>query len=152
MIHTAIEGDQLVAHDTTRGWKIRVANQTKYGVTPMLAFRTAKLWLAQMEEEAKRSTASFNSVLEYVKKMWDGQKFTTLLVGFSIPEDPVAEIEALVDGEEPPTLLHSIFVSVKESTETLDRLTIEDETVTEQAAGVYLQAMQIQDGAYDVGQ
>ena len=152
MINIAAEGDQLVAHDTTLGWKIRTSNQTKYGVTPNLAFRQARYLLEQMNEYAHTSNENFNCILERVKKMWAEGKFIMPIIGFSIPEDPVAEIEALLDGEEPPTLLHSIFVSVKETTENLDRFTIEDETVTEQAAGVYLQAMQIQDGVYDVGQ
>jgi hypothetical protein len=148
VIHTAIEGDKLVAHDKTQGWKIRVPNQTKYGVTPMLAFRQTKYLLEQMEEHARGTAENFNEILDRVKKMWTGEKFELSIVGFSIPEALVAEVEALVDGEEPPTLLHSIFISVKESSEQLDKFTMDDPTVTEQAAGAYLIAMQIQDGAY----
>ena len=148
MIKTTIEGDKAVAHDRTRGWKIRVANQTKYGVGPSLAFRQATYLLEQMDQHALSSAENFDSVHERVKQMWTGEKFVLPIIGFSIPEAPDAEIEALLDGEEPPTLLHTIFVSVKESTESLDRLTMDDPEVTEQAAGVYLKAMQIQDGVY----
>lgn len=108
------EGNKYTGVQKELGWKIHWVDENACGVSPMLAFREALYVLSAYNYHASRSEDEFNQVHEGVKKMYGGKGlFTVVLVSF--PHKPTVEVEALLDGTEPPTTIHTIFTSVRES-------------------------------------
>ncbi|BDD79801.1 hypothetical protein [Burkholderia phage FLC9] len=107
------DGNKYIAEVKTLGWKLHWIDENACGVSPMLAFKEAMWMIGQFDEWANRSQEDFDAMLEGVRKMFDGEYFGLQLVGFA--NRPMIDIEPVMNGTEPPTKIHSMFVSVKET-------------------------------------
>jgi hypothetical protein len=96
------------------GWKMHWVDENACGVSPMLAFRECLYVLSETDRWANQSKEEFEKVHEAVKKMYGGQGLFTVVLA-SFPHRPTIEVQALLDGTDPPTTIHTIFTSVRES-------------------------------------
>jgi hypothetical protein len=101
---------EYTAIEPVGGWKIVWLDENACGVSPRLAFSEALYVLSCYERMAE---TKFDEVHEHLKKAFNGQTFRIELVSF--PHKPTVQMEALYDGTQPPTLIHSIFASIQEN-------------------------------------
>lgn len=107
------DGNKYTAEVRTLGWKLYWVDENACGVSPRLAFREVMWMISKFDEWANRGPEDFTTMLEGVKKMYTGKRFIIELVSFA--NKPTIEVEPVTNGTEPPSTIHSMFWSVKES-------------------------------------
>jgi hypothetical protein len=102
--------------DLKDGWKMWWPAKDTCGITPSLALREAKHVLSMLDAAALTSKEAHADMFEKVKAMWNGKNFTLPMFSFAHLDEliPPLEIEPTQDGQNPPSCIHSIFVSAKE--------------------------------------